>query len=769
MRRLWRTLPAAILPFLVHAARAEAVDAARLAAEAGILEKRETGESLEEAARKYEQAAALWGRRHETRQEARALQRAGVVYGVLGENFRAREAGLAAVRLLRVLHDRKGEADALITLSAAIEQLGEKEEALRHLRRAVRLQRMAHNPAGEARARFHIGVIHDQRGVGHEPAALAQLERARDLFERAGDRRGQADAIARMGMTHDRLGDRLKAEECQQSAIQVYRQAGDSRGGARAHYNLGMIRFHAANYTKDDQLRLQFLDHAWESLGRVAALQREMRDRVGEARTLMLMGRVERGRGNIPSAVRYFEAAIGIVESTRELLPSGRLRVSFLATKESYYLQYISALMDLHRQQPGGGYDARALETSERRRARGLVERMYPVAQRESLGIGDLRAVLDNQTVLLEYSEGDSNVFLWVVTPETLHTFDLGSKQDIVVATERYLGLLLRSHREPALSESRQKAAAQLSALILGPAAALLASQRLALVLDSPLHQVPFAALPTPGKPGVPLGAEHELVRLPSVQALAAMRRDQAERNPARRTVAVLADPVFDRRDPRIAARNGRARGAPESGLPGTRGAEGRFARLVFSRREAGTIASLTAPSERAVALDFAASREAATRSDLREFRIVHYATHGLLDESQPEQSGLALSMVDERGQARDGFLRLQDIYRMKLPVDLVVLSACQTGLGKDVRGEGVLGLTRAFLAAGAKRVVASLWKVDDEATAEFMGHFYRAMLGPRRLTAPVALRSAQNTMQKDPRWRSPFYWSAFVLQGDWR
>jgi CHAT domain-containing protein len=153
---------------------------------------------------------------------------------------------------------------------------------------------------------------------------------------------------------------------------------------------------------------------------------------------------------------------------------------------------------------------------------------------------------------------------------------------------------------------------------------------------------------------------------------------------------------------------------------------------------------------------------------ELAGYRIVHFATHGVFDNENPGLSGVALSMFDAGGRPQDGFLRLHDIYGLRLPVDLVVLSACDTALGKPLRGEGLVGVVRGFMHAGAARVVASLWKVDDDATGELMGRFYGEMLQNGRAPA-AALRQAQIAMWQQDTWRAPYYWAAFVLQGEWR
>jgi CHAT domain-containing protein len=166
--------------------------------------------------------------------------------------------------------------------------------------------------------------------------------------------------------------------------------------------------------------------------------------------------------------------------------------------------------------------------------------------------------------------------------------------------------------------------------------------------------------------------------------------------------------------------------------------------------------------------LDFRASRATSISDDLSQYRIVHFATHGLLNSQHPKLSGLVLSLVDERGQPQDGFLQLHEIFNLRLPAELVVLSACQTGLGKEIKGEGLVGLTRGFMYAGAARVMASLWQVSDAGTAELMKRFYRGLLKERKRPA-AALRAAQVEMWRRPQWQAPYYWGAFVLQGEWK
>ena len=254
----------------------------------------------------------------------------------------------------------------------------------------------------------------------------------------------------------------------------------------------------------------------------------------------------------------------------------------------------------------------------------------------------------------------------------------------------------------------------------------------------------------------MPMLAEHEIVSLPSASVLAVLRRESMRRAEAGRGVAVFADPVFEVDDPRL-----RGRGRSE-------GQDARWPRLAATRQEADAISAAAPAGLTLKRTGFDASRAAVREATLGQYRIVHFATHGIVDNENPGLSGLMLSLYNEKGQAQDGFLRLHDIYNLRLAAELIVLSACSTALGKQLKGEGLTGMVRGFLYAGAKRVVASLWKVDDEATGELMGRFYVEMLQTKRSPA-AALRQAQLEMWRQDRWQAPFYWAAFSLQGEWR
>jgi len=434
------------------------------------------------------------------------------------------------------------------------------------------------------------------------------------------------------------------------------------------------------------------------------------------------------------------------------------------------------------------------------------------LAQPRPLTTKETQQMLDSETVLLEYALGEEQNHIFVLTSESVNSYELPKGLKIEQAARRVYELLTARNRKVRNETDTQRdrrlriaaatypqAATELSQMILPPAAVQPGKKRLLIVADGVLQYIPFSLLPTPpawsmaGEDSLamatPLVARYEIVSLPSASTLAALRQQIARGISATRAIAILADPVFTADDVRVTQRgkalanagtgtvSGNAsvedssaerltRSLNDVGLSGN--GELRLPRLPFTQQEAKAIAATASAGEVLRATDFKANRETAVSQELAQYRIIHFATHGLLDTSHPELSGLVLSMVNQRGERQNGYLTLEDIYNLKLPAELVVLSACETGLGKEVDGEGLVGLTRGFMYAGASRVVASLWKVDDAASAELMKRFYQGM-EEEGLRPAAALRRAQLDMLRQERWHSPYYWAAFQLQGEWK
>jgi CHAT domain-containing protein len=262
---------------------------------------------------------------------------------------------------------------------------------------------------------------------------------------------------------------------------------------------------------------------------------------------------------------------------------------------------------------------------------------------------------------------------------------------------------------------------------------------------------------------------DHEIVILPSASTLDVLREQTKGRRSAMKGVAVFADPIFDGASARKTSPAPSKRSMAAGQSPGAELQEG-FALnpLPATLLEADEIMAMVPAGDGMLAAGSAATRERAMSLELREYRIVHFATHGFADDANPRMSWIALSTVDARGKPQNGFLRLLDIYNLNLSADIVVLSACSTALGRNIQGEGLVGMVRGFMYAGATRVVASLWRVDDQSTAELMKRFYRAMLQDG-LSPAAALRTAQVEMSSHERWSAPYHWAAFVLQGEYR
>lgn len=395
------------------------------------------------------------------------------------------------------------------------------------------------------------------------------------------------------------------------------------------------------------------------------------------------------------------------------------------------------------------------------------------------------RHLLDPETSVLEYWLGERASYLWVVNRGTLRAVALRGRETIDAAASDFRARVLAPVASAASTvpierrsafDAEQAAAGRVSAARLAdelvPAQVRgLLRQVIAVVPDGELERIPFALLlagadRSNGDTGS--GAAAAVVYLPSIRTLRSLRALPASSAP-RRALAVLADPVFRADDVRLtrSAQPGATRNALLLQAAGAAGISA-LQRLPYTRDEARVIAAFADPRRSWVALDFAASRSAALQAPWHRYSVIHFATHALLNSRHPELSGIVLSLYDSRAHPEDGFLRASDIYGLDMPADLVVLSVCDSAVGKDVGAEGPANLARALFYAGAHRVLASLWAVDDRASVAFMQAFYRSLF-ERGEPAIEALADAQREVRSNARWRLPYYWAAYVLEGDWR
>lgn len=432
-----------------------------------------------------------------------------------------------------------------------------------------------------------------------------------------------------------------------------------------------------------------------------------------------------------------------------------------------------------------------------RRQIRASNPRYASLIPLANLSVANLQAkFLDQDTILLEYSIDDTEGRLWAISRDSMMMVGVPGRRTLESLTHRLynsISALRSASRGRAGAGMRDRYAREiktyreitqaLSRQLLAPVAKMLTAKRLVIVADNPLHLVPFAALPAPSRNKArdePLIAAHEIVYLPSATVLAYLRKYDAWNTEKKRTIAVIADPVFDRNDPRVVGSTERTRRSRRAGqapliadasldrslemFHGSERGHG-LPRLPFTRIEADAIRSLV-PSSTYISVDFDANLQTVMGPQLSKFNILHFATHGLLNTANPSLSGLVFSLVDEAGRSRKGFLTLHDLYNIKLDAELVVLSACNSGRGAELRGEGLIGLTRGFMYAGVPRVIASLWNIDDFAGSEIMKRFYKHLLVEHEKPA-AALRAAQLEMLHRREWSSPYYWAGFVMAAD--
>ncbi len=386
----------------------------------------------------------------------------------------------------------------------------------------------------------------------------------------------------------------------------------------------------------------------------------------------------------------------------------------------------------------------------------------------EIISVKEIQDLLDDKSVLLEYKLGDKRSYVWLVTKKTIEVFTLPTRKEIEKTAREFFTLVVSNKRDE--EAKRIQKSKELGNLLISKFVEKISQKRLVIVADGVLQYTPFSALHIPNSKTNTLADENEIVLLPSASVLAQLRNNSKQNNS--KTIAVFADPVFDSEDARIEKTPNPKTQSTQNILIKQALRDFRFGdtlpRLLASRKEAREIFNLVNKDSGSLKLGFEANLNGLENLNLSQYKYLHFATHGLINTSRPELSGLVFSLYDKNGQEQDGFLSLNDIYNLDLSSEMIVLSACQTAFGKDVEGEGLIGLSRGFLYAGSKRVVASYWKVDDFATAEFMKRFYRNHF-EKGMPASKALQQTKLEMKKIRRYQSPYYWSTFTLFGDWR
>lgn len=743
----------------------------------------------QEALRVYDQAREIGAPFGDRILEASRLNNVAFIYNNLEEPRRALAFLEEALKLRRETGDRLGEIKALNNLGDTWRKLEDADKGLGLHRSALELARSLGDRRQEAFTRLRLSEAQLERK--DVSGVLSELEPALAALREAGLRQYEAQALELRGRALNLAGRPRDALPVFQDVLERRRALRDRVGEAEALQELAAtersldLHQEARGHAEEAVARVEELRTSFVSPDlRAAFLATQRRAWSLLIDLLMDQHAADPGAGHDRKAFEISERArarslLDVLRS-EYTVRAGNVASAALIERRQALRRRLSSLAYQQLQQSGGRAEALARQSEELRAeldgVEGEIRRLDPlyasVAAPPALDLEDITTLLDPCTLLLEYSLGEERSYLWAVGERSFHSFVLPPQKEIDALARQ---LYEETSTYEAGAPRRNDAAEALSRILLGPVwPELERGHRLIVVPDAALHIVPFAALPAPGS-AERLLDRLEIASLPSATTLALQRQRLEQRIPAPQWAAVLADPVFTPDDPRLAGSSrsesdGRAAVPPEAerGRTPDMAPLSALERLPSTRREAAAIAALVPAGRMWTALDLAASRETALSGHLRDARVIHFATHGLADLRNPELSGLVLSLVDAQGKPQEGFLSLSDIYDLDLQADLVVLSGCRTALGKEVRGEGIMGLTRGFLYAGVPRVVASLWKVQDRTTAELMDRFYRA-LWQDRLPPAAALREAQLSLRREPRYRNPYFWAGFVLQGDWR
>lgn len=637
------------------------------------------------------------------------------------------------------------------------------------------------------------------------PAALQHLQRALAVYTQTINPKEAAQAEGLMAEVYRQQGRTELARQYYQRSLRTFVRLSDRLNQAAILYGLGRLELQQNNPDVAENYLRQSID-ATEDIRRVstssdltAAFSATVHERYESyIECLMRKNFAQPDRG---LEVHAFETSeLARARSLTELLRATQTNLvpgldPQLAEEEKLLRQSLRAKEDSKVVLLGQAYKKEDLEALENelagletkyKRVTETIRARYPaydqISRPSALSLSQIQqqVIADDQTVLLEYSLGSEQSYVWAVTRSSIKSYPLPARSEINEAAQKVYKLLAAAG--DAARESELATATQaLGQMVLSPVGAELNKQKVIIVADGALNYIPFQILPASSASDEPLVALAEIINAPSASILSQLREETARRQAPTKVLAAFGDPVFasnyaQRKE--TSANEYVASAQPlenEGWQPAVRDIEPEgdsvnpetIRPLFYSKLELSNLRDVAGPDS-FVATGFEATRERLAEADLSQYSILHFATHGILDPKRPERSGLFLSMVDREGKSQNGFVGLQDVYGLRAPVDLVVLSACRTGLGKDVRGEGLIGLTRGFMYAGASSVVASLWKVDDEATAELMKQFYINML-QREMPPAAALRAAQNSIRQQPQWRSPYFWAAFTLQGEYR
>lgn len=798
----------------------------QLAGEADQLKYNGTIEGLRGAIAKWDEAIAISKIKKDKVWEGVAIVAKGLIYKQLGELQNALDSYLRSLEIWRELGNRQYEGTSVNNIGTAYSDLGEYEKSVQYFEQSVNINREvgdrislgfslnnladAYRRLGDftkaenyfkqslvikredttARGKRSLAVSLKNYGyvlaqTGEREKGLALIEESLAVRREVEHQWGITDSLLTLG--------KIKEEnrfENYTEANRIALEAGDRRLQAESFYLLAETEQSRGNITKAIENITKGLDLIEEIRSEIVGSQSRYAyfstvQNYYELYTDLLISRFEKTKNKADSALALEISERSRSRSLVELLEEAKVDFKKgidpkLLAEQKNLLKQINDKYGRREALLSGKQNAEQIAkingeinelNTQIQNVNIKIRRENPkfadLSEGKTISANEIQKLLDDKTVLLEYKLGEKRSFLWLVTNDSIKFYQLPKREDIEQTARKFYDLTVRNDKNE--QNDLERTSQKLNDILLSKVLDGIKEKRLAIVADGLLQYLPFSALQNSYKSY--LADKNEIIILPSASVLSQLRDNPQNSEPENKTIAIFADPVFDVQDSRIAKnfndRQNEENTALAKVLRDFRVGE-TLPRLLASREEARNISNLIDKNKVDVEMDFEANLENIEKSNLKDYRIIHFATHGLLNSMRPELSGLVFSLYDKNGEKQNGFLSLNDIYNLDLSSDLIVLSACQTALGKDVRGEGLIGMSRGFLYAGSNRIVASLWKVDDSATAEFMKRFYTNHL-QNGMPASKALQQTKIEMKKIKRYNSPYYWSAFTLLGDWK
>lgn len=735
--------------------------------------------------------------------EAVALNSIGKAYEDLNKLPTALDNYKQAMHLYHQQGNVEYESATKYYIGRTYNSLGDQQAALQSFQESADLSK---GVSRKVRAYSLSAISAIQSKAGKWKEAVAQLQQALGLYKEIGDRRGLAHALNELGNIYRAQNQNLKALSYHKRARALYNEVKDLHGEASALYNIALIEGvlgdldSALGHVKESNEAIEILRSQVVSPDLRASYYASVHKHA-ELYIDLLMRRAKLHRDKVAEETAFeiseHSHSRALLETLGEAAAQIRQGVDPVLLEQERSLQQKLNARALYQMrlltsnpEPGEleaiARDIREL-TSSYNELQTEIKQQSPryanLVQPQPLNLKRIQSELAEDAVLLEYSLGAERSYLWAVTNDSFTAYELPAR-DVVESLAKSVcrALVARLtiadsdlnsyNNQIALADAEYwKLSGQLSEMLLGMVGDKIQGKTILLVADGALQYLPFAALPDlmsksnqESSEPIPLILDHEVVNLPSASILATIRQTPRIATDESRLVAILADPVFSAQDPRV------SRMSSVSLQHNFQQADNEaLTRLPATKDEAEAIVAIAPRGTSMMATGFEADRVVALSGELGQYKIVHFATHSIVDMQNPEMSGIVLSLISQEGKSKDGLVQLHDIYNLNLSnTQLVVLSACQTGLGKEVRGEGLVGLSHGFIYAGASSVIASLWKVDDSATSQLMTEFYKGMF-VEGLTPSAALRKAKVSLWKQPRYRAPFYWAAFALQGEYR